>query len=546
MSIKFASHVAQPLSYGVPSTPANKFQPGREQEMALNNSGAAVFTISPMDHLTRFLILGTSGGTFYASEEKHTYQAFEGLLACIAQDPLKTVDLIVDVSTKGRAASNDPALFALATVLARGSIDAKIYARKALSSVARTGTDLLHFAEFVKGQKGWGAGTRKAFANWYLSKTPDEVAFQYVKYGQRDGWSHRDILRKAHPASSNSKMNTLFKVMAQPSAKLTEVELALLPDVWRVARELQDLKGEPTKAASLISKYRMPREAVPTELLNHKEIWEAMLPHMPPTALLRNLGKITSLGLFGTQTTNNIWTNLVTGVFSNVEVMKRARVHPVNILKALYVYRSGKGVKGSLLWNYNSSVEQALNASFLKSFDHVVPTGKTFLLGLDVSGSMSMNYVAGVPGLTCRDAAACMALATVKAERNTMVMGFTDKLVPLDITKDDTFDSARIKTIGLPFGNTDCSLPMLTAMTRSIPVDCFAVYTDNETNSNSQHPSEALRMYRNKMSMPKSKLAVVAFTATQFSIADPKDPYMLDFVGFDTQAPKALSEFAGL
>ena len=40
-----------------------------------------------------------------------------------------------------------------------------------------------------------------------------------------------------------------------------------------------------------------------------------------------------------------------------------------------------------------------------------------------------------------------------------------------------------------------------------------------------------------------AKLVVVGMTATQFSIADPADPGMLDVVGFDAAAPEIISQF---
>ena len=41
-----------------------------------------------------------------------------------------------------------------------------------------------------------------------------------------------------------------------------------------------------------------------------------------------------------------------------------------------------------------------------------------------------------------------------------------------------------------------------------------------------------------------AKLSVVSMVANDFSIADPQDAGMLDFVGFDTSTPALLSDFA--
>ena len=41
----------------------------------------------------------------------------------------------------------------------------------------------------------------------------------------------------------------------------------------------------------------LPREAIPTQWLNELEVWDALLQRMPLTALVRNLGKMTAVGL---------------------------------------------------------------------------------------------------------------------------------------------------------------------------------------------------------------------------------------------------------
>src|SRR5262245_65895690 len=53
-----------------------------------------------------------------------------------------------------------------------------------------------------------------------------------------------------------------------------------------------------------------------------------------------------------------------------------------------------------------------------------LPTGKRLLLALDVSGSMSWGSIAGVPGLTPRDASAALALVTAATEERYEVVGF--------------------------------------------------------------------------------------------------------------------------
>jgi 60 kDa SS-A/Ro ribonucleoprotein len=106
----------------------------------------------------------------------------------------------------------------------------------------------------------------------------------------------------------------------------------------------------------------------------------------------------------------------------------------------------------------------------------------------------------------------------------------------------DRLDDVVGRTSGLPFGGTDCALPMLEAAKRGWAVDVFVVYTDNETWAGDVHPSQALRQYREKTGIP-ARLVVVGMASNGFTIADPMDGGMLDVVGFDAATPRLIAEF---
>jgi 60 kDa SS-A/Ro ribonucleoprotein len=165
------------------------------------------------------------------------------------------------------------------------------------------------------------------------------------------------------------------------------------------------------------------------------------------------------------------------------------------------------------------------------------------MLALDVSGSMGMDSLAGVGGITPRLGAAAMALIAARTESQCTSMAFATQFMEFPIGKRSSLAEVDKRMDGMPFGGTDCSLPMLYALQYKIPVDVFTVYTDNETWAGQMHPSQALRMYREKMGI-RAKLIVVGMTATEFSIADQNDHGMMDVVGFDTAAPVVMADFA--
>ncbi|MHC5543948.1 TROVE domain-containing protein, partial [Singulisphaera rosea] len=208
----------------------------------------------------------------------------------------------------------------------------------------------------------------------------------------------------------------------------------------------------------------------------------------------------------------------------------------------------------------------ALDGAFYAAFRNTEPTNKRWLLALDVSGSMAMTSIAGIPGLTPRDAATAMALVTAATEPNHHIIGFTGRgfsvthtsrspspywaymenyptgVEPLSIGPDRRLDDAIQVVDQLPMGPTDCSLPMLYALERQLAVDVFVVYTDNETWYGAIHPIEALKRYRDRTGIA-AKLIVVGMVSSGFSIADPNDPGMMDVVGFDTAVPQLISLF---
>lgn len=108
----------------------------------------------------------------------------------------------------------------------------------------------------------------------------------------------------------------------------------------------------------------------------------------------------------------------------------------------------------------------------------------------------------------------------------------------------DRLDTIVNKTSKLPYGRTDCALPMMYALKHKLDVDTFLILTDNETWAGAMHPFEALKKYRKEMNKPQAKLIVMSTEATQFSIADPDDPGMLDIPGWDSAAPAIVTDFS--
>jgi 60 kDa SS-A/Ro ribonucleoprotein len=532
--------------------------PGSNQ--VRNSAGGFVWAVDEWTRLRRFLILGSEGGSYYAGEWELTRENAAAVELCLAADGARVVAEIVAVSAGGRAPKNDPALFALAMAAGLGDEATRRAALEALPRVARTSTHLFRFATFVEGFRGWGRSLRRSVGGWYAGRSPEALAYQAIKYRQREGMTHRDLLRLAHPAGRVGAGN--------PTLELGDGHRALFEWIVRGGSTeglprivegfaLAQAAESPARVAELIREYGLPREAVPTEHLGSPEVWEALLEDMPMTALVRNLATMTRVGVLAP---GSAGTAKAVAQLGDRERIRKARVHPIALLAALRTYAAGRGARGRHVWTPVPQLVDALDAAFYIAFENVEPTGKRFLIALDVSGSMAGGSVAGVPGLTPRDASAALALVTAATETHWETVGFfagsggysgrsnrfkgrQDGITPLPISPRQRLDDVIRTVSDLPFGGTDIALPMLYAHAYDREVDVFVILTDSETWAGDIHPAQALAEYR-RASDIDARLVTVGMVSNGFSIADPNDPGQLDVVGFDTATPQLIADFA--
>src|SRR4051812_47867917 len=136
---------------------------------APNSTGGFTWAVDHWARLRRFLVLGSEGGSYYASEWTLTRENAQAVETALAEDGRRVVAEVVSVSREGRAPKNDPALFALAMAAGLGDEATRAAALEALPQVARTGTHLFQFAGFVEGFRGWGRALRRAVGRWYAA-----------------------------------------------------------------------------------------------------------------------------------------------------------------------------------------------------------------------------------------------------------------------------------------------------------------------------------------------------------------------------------------
>ena len=544
--------------------PENQREPirGREAEMAKNNAQGLTFVLTDWARLDRFLILGTEGGTYYTSERTITRANAAVVSRCIKEDGVRTVHTIVAVSHGGRAPKNDQAIFALALCVAEGDPETKRLALAELPKVCRIGTHILQFCAFLKAVKGSlsGRSVKRAISDWYGTRDSEFAyewsALQAVKYRNRHGWTHRDVLRMVRPRgkSRDPVLDNLFSWITHPDKYHVSDDTSV---TLKAFLELQGAANE-TEAANLIRHNQMlTHEMVPTEIKGPLA-WQALLDRgMPMTALIRNLATLTRHDMLAPLSDNEL--TVRRQLLSRTNLHK-ARVHPMNLLVALLTYEAGTSLRGKAEWEPNRSIVDALEEAFYlampEPYDEI---DKNVYVAVDVSGSMHWTNLMNVPNFTPAHASAALSVCYAQMFNRAFINGFastrepgtftssrsriSSSMIDLGITKRSSLKEAVSAVSNMPMGGTDCALPMVHAREAGMKVDTFIVLTDNETWAGDLHPSVALKEYR-KASGIDAKLIVCAMTATEFSIADPADPGMLDVVGFDTSVPKLMEDFA--
>jgi 60 kDa SS-A/Ro ribonucleoprotein len=345
----------------------------------------------------------------------------------------------------------------------------------------------------------------------------------------RNTWTMRDVFRLSHPKGVNPAIAE-FILRGEVLEEAPDIihGYDAMTKVTSVNGVLSVLEGYPN----------LPWETIPTHLLNDPEVWKALFHNgqLRGQNAIRNVGRLNKINAFD----DMVFAREFANVIADEDNIKASRLHPINYLNAITANRQ-PGYYEVMETALPGIVHDALNDGFHASFKYVKPANKRTLLGLDVSASMTWGNAIGLSA-TPAEAGAAMAMTIARTEPYYAVMGFSRRFVDLGISPGMTLDSVMRKTNSMSFGGTDCSLPMEWALKNKVEVDHFCVITDNETWAGRVHPHQALKSYRDSTGID-AKVSVIGMTATEMTIAD-GSPNMLDVVGFDTNAPRVLTDFS--
>jgi 60 kDa SS-A/Ro ribonucleoprotein len=527
--------------------------PIKEVPMVRNRAGGYVFEVTDAVRLQRFLILGTDQGSYYATPRELTREAALVIDRLLEDGQGRyVVDQIVEISTGARAPKNEPAILALALALKAGDVDTRRYAATAVPKVCRTFTHLISLETALQsvGKHGLSRVTKRAIHNWFDSKGNDDLVYQGIKYRNRQGWSLRDLLRMSryHAKGWDVHRNEILGwLVGKEGVNVRHPQLQAFLAVQSMN------KGEYTgkDVASIVRESRLPWEAVPSEWSRDLTVQAALFESMPIGTLVRQLGRLTAIGLLapGSEHVQRTIDRL-----GKPEQIKRARMHPMALYLASKVYGSGGGIRSKLTWKPIPGIVDALGSAFLGSFGNIEPSNKNIVIGVDCSGSMYNNQtgrqgkgtVLDIPDLWPAEVALMEAYVIARTEPNARLVAFDTRPLPFDFDGVEGLAAIKAKSTELRKrlgGGTDVSMPILHATQGAyMDVDAFVCLTDDESWAGSIHPIEALGRYREKSGRP-TKLVSVAFVGHGYSVVPQDDAGSMSVVGFDEQAPAIIADF---
>jgi Mg-chelatase subunit ChlD len=278
------------------------------------------------------------------------------------------------------------------------------------------------------------------------------------------------------------------------------------------ARKQSSAADDLALACALIRKYRLSREHVPTLMLDSREVWMALMQNMGATAMLRNLNKLTSLGLLGVEARG---CPLLRKKLLDLPGLEQARVGPLDILVSADVYSQGTGELGKLTWTPQpwviSALDECFSAYTLHLSQSATPSKYRVLLGIDLRASMLVK----VGSTTGRKAAAATALVWKRLNPHWRFVGFGENgCIPIEIDASTTLVECLRLFESITPGPADIGSLIADAADRLEVYDAIVAFTSQGSFRSSEPLEDQMSLYRQIVKCNDSALFSVTMSAT--------------------------------
>lgn len=136
---------------------------------------------------------------------------------------------------------NEEKIYVLAHTSIHGTEPVRLAAFKSLKQTCPTPLELFYFCEMrEKLGGGWGRGMVRAVAAWYNETPLGELAQVVISTPEAFGWSHRDLLRLAHPNPNDTNEDDITKGQRDDLYKWIVGRWGSAPHPVPLVRQYQD------------------------------------------------------------------------------------------------------------------------------------------------------------------------------------------------------------------------------------------------------------------------------------------------------------------
>ena len=496
-----------------------------DSQQVVNNEGGYVYALPFLEELKRFILLGIEGGTYYCTEHKVAKEFSDRLLKHIETDEGYTQVTLHLKRYFSKAPKKDTALFVFAILLSTGKSFLRASVYTLINELGLYSTYLFQLVGMLKPLRGWSRGLRSAIAKWYTGRSLEDLAYQAIKYRNRAGYTHRDILRLCHAKPRDPKQAFLFKYIVgkcdEEGSGHPLIQIFGLLKTCPLEMAVELIKGNE----------KVTWEMVPTEKLNSKEVLLALLPGMPFTAMLRNLNRYAYNGI--TETRHSPATEMILRKLKHPP----AYLHPISILNSYFAYKGGRGLKGNKTWTPCQDILDGLVNAFTKATQGLQATGKKILIAVDISSSMS-SKAAGYE-MSARQIGLVLGYIMLKQEPNAELILFGTGCERPSFGRSSSLQEVLDNT--QQGGGTNCAIPFMYAWQYAQKYDAIVMLTDSETWAGDINMQVNVKAYEKHFST-NLKIVEVALVENPTTTL-PQNARYLRVVGFDDNVPAIVQEF---
>lgn len=425
-----------------------------------NKAGGIAYALSDKEALAQFVVAGFLGGTYYSSASEELDTA----LALAAKCPPEFVAKAAIYSRAFGKMKDMPPLL-LAHLSTRGQ-EGTALVRKIFNRVINNTKTLRNFFQIIRsgkvGRKNFGTALRDCIANWLSRKTEDQLFDGSIGNDP----TLADVIKLSHVKPQNKTRENFHNYLMN-----RKYAFELLPE--RVRNFEAFKKGE----------YKQTPD-VPFQMLTALELSDAQWADIARNATWdmtrQNLNTFARHNVFN----DKFMVKLIADRMRDEEQVHKCNIFPYQIMTAL----------GNVDAGVPSEIKNALQDALDLAIDNVPAFSQDVAICIDVSGSMSSQPVTGQrPGATtvvrCIDAAALMAAAILRKNKNAIVVPFEGIYRPITLNPRDSVWTNATKLRELGGGATNCSaaLQHINSLANADKPNLVIYVSDNESWVDSPH-----------------------------------------------------------